>query len=66
MPPILTPTQKTAMNRTAARCTDCLPLLEYLESLGLDMEEYRKRWELLRQQAQTALELNEIATRGGK
>jgi hypothetical protein len=53
----LTPQQKAAFARVLARCNDCLPLLEYLEGMGVDVAELRERYDLQRQQAETALQL---------
>lgn len=53
----LTPTQKAAFGRVLARCNDCLPLLEFLEQMGVDVKELRDRYDLQRQQAETALQL---------
>lgn len=53
----LTPQQKAAFARVLARCNDCLPLLEFLEQMGVDVAELRERYDLQRTQATTALRL---------
>jgi hypothetical protein len=60
---VLTPAQKSAFNRALARCNDCLPLLEFLEQVGVDVSELRERYELYRLQARTALQLAGIMAR---
>lgn len=52
----LSPSQKAAFGRVLARCNDCLPLLDFLEQMGVDVKELRDRYELQRQQAETALQ----------
>lgn len=57
MKPVLTPQQISAFKKIGANCRDCLPLLEFLEKLGVECQELRKRWEHQVQVADMALEL---------
>lgn len=54
---ILTPAQVTQFRKILARCNDCLPLIEFLEKLGWDVEDLRKRYDHQRETASLALEL---------
>lgn len=60
----LTASQKAAFSRVLARCNDCLPLIQFLEQVGYDVQELKDRYLLQRQQAETAMELIGI-TQGG-
>ena len=61
MKPLLTNQQLSALRQVTARCNDCLPLIEFLEKLGVDIQELRERWEQQKTQAELALELVALA-----